>query len=226
MQRQVYSDIQSLSHGFAEYAATVLQQALLRQPQATLVVPGGSTPRHYLPVLAKCALPWDRITITLSDERWVDSTDEQSNERLIRTHLLAHLPSTAGFVGLKTHHPHPSEALDEIHDRLNSLTLPLSLTVLGLGEDGHIASIFPGMKADPSSTYHCLAAAPPAAPTLRVSLALNLLANSENIVVVVTGDAKRRLLDRIVTDVDPRLPIVWLLQRSNAEIAIFETSHQ
>ncbi|HLP82218.1 MAG TPA: 6-phosphogluconolactonase, partial [Nitrosomonas sp.] len=90
----------------------------------------------------------------------------------------------------------------------------------------HIASIFPGMKADPSSTYHCLAAAPPAAPTLRVSLALNLLANSENIVVVVTGDAKRRLLDRIVTDADPRLPIVWLLQRSNAEIAIFETSHQ
>lgn len=223
MQRHVFPDIESLSHGFAEYAATVLQQALIRKPLASLVVPGGSTPRHYLPVLAKCALHWERITITLSDERWVDTAHEQSNERFVRTHLLAHLPENTRFLGLKTQHQHPFDAIADIHAQLNSLPLPLSLTVLGLGEDGHIASLFPGMNASASSENHCIVAAPPAAPSLRVSLSLDLLAQSEHIALVVTDDAKRRLLDRVNHFLNPQLPITWLLQRSDAKISVFET---
>jgi len=223
MQRHVFPDMESLSHAFAEHAATVLQQSLLHQPQAALVVPGGSTPRHYLPALAKCALPWDRITITLSDERWVDSDDEQSNERLIKNYLLAHLPANTRFIGLKTQHANPFDALSAIHHRLNSLPLPLTLTVLGLGEDGHIASLFPGMNADAFPPDHCIIAAPPAAPSLRVSLSLDMLAVSEHIVLVVTGKTKRQLLDRVNRSPDPQWPIVWLLQRSNAQIVVFET---
>lgn len=223
MQRLVFPEIESLSQGFAEYATTMLQQALIHKPQVTLVVPGGSTPRHFLPILAQCALPWDRITVTLSDERWVDPSHEQSNERLVRTHLLAHLPESTRLVGLKTQHQNPFDALDDIHDRLNSLPLPLSLTVLGLGEDGHIASLFPGMNADAFPLHHCIVAAPPAAPSLRVSLSLDVLAVSEHIVLVITGETKRQLLDRVIRSPDPQLPIAWLLQRSDARITVFET---
>jgi len=221
--RHAYPDIESLNQGFADFAATTLKNTLTRKPQATLVVPGGSTPRHYLPALAKCQLPWDRITITLSDERWVDVNDEQSNERLVKKYLMAHLPPNTSFAGLKTQHENPFDAVDTIHQRLGQLP-PLSLTVLGLGEDGHIASLFPGINPDLPSTHHCVAVAPPIAPSLRVSLSLEMLARSENIVLVVTGKNKRLLLDRLNGHSDSGIPLTWLLQRASSPITVFETN--
>lgn len=223
LQRKVFPDIESLSQGFADFAATALQNTLSRKPQAAIVVPGGSTPRHYLPALAKCKLPWDRITVTLSDERWVDVNDDQSNEKLIKQHLLSHLPANTPFIGLKTAHDNPFDAIETLHQRLDSLSLPVSLTVLGLGEDGHIASLFPGMNPDVLSTRHCIAVAPPIAPSLRMSLSLEILANSEQIALVVTGEKKRRLLDRISEKPDVELPIVWLMQHTRLQVAVFET---
>lgn len=222
MQRRVYPDIESLSQGFAEFAAAALRDTLSRKPQATLVVPGGSTPRHYLPALAKCKLPWERITVTLSDERWVDVNDDQSNERLVKQYLMQHLPEHARFVGLKTAHDNPFDAIETLHQRLDSLPLPVSLTVLGLGEDGHIASLFPGMNPDSLSAHHCIAVAPPIAPSLRMSLSLKLLASSERIVLVVAGKKKRQLLDQMTQKPNPLFPVVWLMQHSQVTITVFE----
>ncbi|WP_394809253.1 6-phosphogluconolactonase [Nitrosomonas sp.] len=224
MQRHVFPNIEQLSQAFADFAVATLQNTLAHKPQATLVVPGGNTPRYYLPALAKCKLPWDRITVTLSDERWVDVTDEQSNEHLAKQHLMSHLPATTRFVGLKTQHDNPFDAIKETHHRLDKLPLPLSLTVLGLGEDGHIASLFPGMNPDLLSRHHCVAIAPPIAPSPRVSLSLKLLAESEQIVLVVTGKNKHRLLDRMSESPNQKLPIVWLLQRSKMSFTVFETN--
>ena len=226
MQRHVFQNVEQLSQAFADFAETTLQNTLAHKPQATLVVPGGNTPRYYLPALAKCKLLWDRITVTLSDERWVDVTDEQSNEHLVKKHLMSHLPANTRFVGLKTHHDNPFDAIDEIHQRLDKLPLPLSLTVLGLGEDGHIASLFPGMNPDLHSRHHCIAAVPPIAPSLRVSLSLAILAESENIALVVTGKSKRRLLDSLNKHPDPKLPITWLLHCTQSPVTVFETDVQ
>lgn len=223
--RHAYPDIESLSQGFADFAATTLKNTLTRKPQATLVVPGGSTPRHYLPALAKCQLPWDRITITLSDERWVDINNEQSNEQLVKKYLMAHLPANTPFVGLKTQHASPFDAIDTIHQRLDQLP-PLSLTVLGLGEDGHIASLFPGMNPDLLSRHHCVAVAPPIAPSLRVSVSLRILAESEHIALVVTDKNKRLLLDRLNGHSDSGIPLTWLLQRASSPITVFETNKE
>jgi len=224
LQRKVFPGIEALSQGFADFAATALLDSLSRKPQATLVVPGGGTPRHYLPALAKCQLPWDRITVTLSDERWVDVSDEQSNEKLVKHYLLSQLPANTPFVGLKTDHDNPFDAIETIQQRLDRLPLPVSLTVLGLGEDGHIASLFPGMPSDVLSAHHCVAVAPPIAPSLRVSLSLEMLADSERIVLVVTGEKKRRLLDRLADNPDPGLPIAWLLHSSKSVITVLETN--
>lgn len=223
MQRHYFQNIEQLSKGFADYASTTLRNTLKKKQYATLAIPGGNTPRYYLPALAKCALPWDRITITLSDERWVDVTDEQSNEYLVKQYLMSHLPANARFAGLKTQHDSPSDAIEEIHQRLDGLPPPLSLTVLGLGEDGHIASLFPGMNPNLLTTQHCAAVGPPIAPSPRVSLSLAMLAESENIVLVVTGEAKRRLLDQLNEYSHPKLPILWLLQGTRSPVAVFET---
>lgn len=224
MQRHVYSDIDALSQAFADFATSTLQQALSRKANASLVIPGGNTPRHYLPALAQRQLAWERITITLSDERWVNTTDEQSNERLAKHYLLDFLPFNTSFIGLKTRHHTPQDAMDEIHQRLDRLPLPVSLTVLGLGDDGHIASLFPGMDPKCLSAHHCVAVEPPIAPSRRISLSLSMLAESEHIALVVAGENKRRLLDRLHDNPDTGLPVTWLLQSSQSPITVFETA--
>ena len=151
-----------------------------------------------------------------------DVNDDQSNERLVKQYLMQHLLEHARFVGLKTAHDNPFDAIETLHQRLDSLPLPVSLTVLGLGEDGHIASLFPGMNPDSLSAHHCIAVAPPIAPSLRISLSLKLLASSERIVLVVAGESKRRLLDQISENPDSKLPVVWLLQRTPSPVTFFE----
>ena len=223
MQRNYYANIDQLAKGFADYAATALQNDLTKKQKATLVVPGGNTPRHYLPALANCLLPWDKITITLSDERWVDVNTDESNENLVTKHLLTHLPQHTNFVGLKTEHTTPFDAVDEIHQRLDNISQPFSLTVLGLGEDGHIASLFPGMNPDDqTTTQHCIAVDQPIAPSPRISLSLNTLALSQHIALVVVGKTKRQLLDQLSKHPDPQIPLAWLLQRSQSPITVFE----
>lgn len=226
LQRHNYPNIEVLSNSFADYAQSILTTALKKRETVSLVVPGGNTPRFYLSALAQKPLPWNRIAVTLSDERWVESTSDDSNENLVKTHLLNHLPEKAHFIGLKTKHNTPDAALTEIDQRLKTIPQPFTLTVLGLGEDGHIASLFPGLEYHEASLktteHHCIAVHPPIAPTLRISLSLETLANSEQIALVVTGKTKRRLLDKLENQADPTIPLVWLLQRVGMLVTVFE----
>lgn len=232
MQRNYYSSTDELIDNFADYAVEILASTLKKREEISIVVPGGNTPRLYLPTLADRIkaqfFPWKRITITLSDERWINTDTEDSNEYLVKKYLLEHLPKAINFIGLKTAHASPSEALYEIQQRLKKISRPFALSVLGLGEDGHIASLFPGMTQKETDVAtidkHCIAAVkPPVAPSPRVSLSLAALAGSEQIILVVTGKKKRQLLDRITYDPEPRLPLVWLLRNSKSPINVFET---
>ncbi len=233
IQRIAFANSTELAQGFAEYAAGVLSCAINEQHTASLVVPGGSTPRFYLPALATQPLLWNRITVTLSDERWVGTDSADSNERLVRKSLLDHLPEETHFVGLKTWHNTPEQAIPEISRRLAEIPQPFTLTVLGLGEDGHIASLFPYLKLHEKprgisevsevSETPCLAVRPAVTQSQRVSLSLEILARSQKIALVVTGYRKRRLLDQLSAHADPALPIVWLLQRTRSSVIVFET---
>lgn len=215
--------MQALAAAFASFAASILHNALVQHPTASLVVPGGQTPRNYLPALSHQALPWENVYITLSDERWVDTKADTSNERLVRDCLLKHKANKAHFIGLKTGHSHPSEALATVHERLSLLPLPFSLAILGLGEDGHIASLFPGTAYNQDTPYLCQAIYPPIAPSPRISLTLAALANSHHLVLVVTGIAKRQLLDQLIKRPDPLIPFVQLVQQCQSPVTIFET---
>lgn len=224
IQRHYCANLNQLAADFTDYSATILRDALTRHRKTSLVVPGGNTPRHYLPSLGRQSLRWQDVTVTLSDERWVDTTTAESNERLINRHFLAYMPEAAGFIGLKTDHGKPAQAIETVSKRLANIPLPFSLTVLGLGEDGHIASLFPGMDPDIESNLLCVAVEPPVAPSSRLSLSLPLLARSRNIVVVVTGTAKRQLINELTCKVpDQKIPFVWLMRHSHSPIIIFET---
>ncbi len=224
IERRIYNSMHELSAAFADFAASILRDALMQNNNVSLVVPGGQTPRDYLPALARQALPWERVYITLSDERWVETQADASNERLVRSYLLKDKAEKAHFIGLKTPHAHPSEALATVHERLCQFPRPFNLTVLGLGEDGHIASLFPGMPPDQDTPYLCQTAEPPFAPSSRISLTLPVLASSCHIALVVTSIAKRQLLDRLINNPDLTIPFVQLVQQCQSPITIFETN--
>ena len=224
IQRQYCATLQQLATDFADYSTSVLHKALTQNQKVSLVVPGGNTPRYYLPALGRQHLRWQNVTVTLSDERWVDTEAAASNEHLVTKHFLSQMPQAACFVGLKTHHSNPSKAIGTVHKRLANLPLPFSLTVLGLGEDGHIASLFPGMNPDKENNRLCCAVEPPIAPSPRISLTLKALSKSRNIAIVVTGKAKRHLIDKLTYGLpDQQIPFVWLMQHTSSPIIIFET---
>lgn len=221
VERHAFSSLSSLSRALAQSVEDTLRNVIKRCSQASLVVPGGHTPTIYLPQLARMDLPWQQVFITLSDERWVKPTDELSNERLVRGHFLQHIQQQPHFIALKTRHVHPDQAITDINMRLAELPQPFSVTLLGLGKDGHIASLFPGMILDPDTTSLCQTAIPPAAPSLRISLSLRALINSDRIILVITGKEKRRLIDRLIESSDQNIPFVRLMQFKSIEL--FET---
>ncbi|WP_317535020.1 6-phosphogluconolactonase [Nitrosomonas sp. Is37] len=224
IERRFHNSMHELVAAFTDFATLILRNALMQNNKVSLVVPGGQTPRDYLPALARQALPWERVYITLSDERWVETQADASNERLVRNYFLKDQAEKAHFIGLKTSHAHSSEALTTVHERLCQLPRPFNLTVLGLGQDGHIASLFPGMILDQDTPYLCQAVEPPLAPSLRISLTLPALASSCHIALVVTGIAKRQLLDRLIKNPDPLIPFVQLMQQCQSPITVFETN--
>ena len=109
-------------------------------------------------------------------------------------------------------------------DRLSLSPLPINLAILGLGEDGHIASIFPGHPINSASNSLCEVATPPIAPSIRISLAFSLLASSHHIIIVVTGQNKRRRLEQFIDSQDPQIPFMRLVQETHSPITIFESN--
>lgn len=221
VERRTFSNLPSLSEALTQSAAITLRNAIERYGKASLIVPGGHTPMVYLPRLAQMDIPWQHVSVTLSDERWVEPIDELSNERLVREHFLKHMQQQPHFIALKTGHTHPDQAITDLDARLAKLPQPFSLIILGLGEDGHIASLFPGMILDPDSTNLCQVATPPIAPSLRISLSLRALINSNRIILVITGKEKRRLVDRLIKSLDQNIPFVRLIRFKPVEL--FET---
>lgn len=180
-----------------------LAAALARRERASLVVCGGSTPASYLPRVAACPLDWARVDVALADERWVSADDSASNERLVRAHLLRAHAAAARLVGLGSAAATPEAGAAGAATRLGEIAHPYDLAVLGMGNDGHVASLFPGSPQleealDAASARRCIAITPPphARPALpRVTMTLAELLKARRIVLAIQGRAKRAALE-------------------------------
>ena len=138
-----YADSNTLADALAQSVADDLRSGITARDRATLVVSGGTTPKKFLAKLAQQDLDWPKVTITLADERWVPPTHARSNEHLLRNTLLTGRAAAATFVPLYTDAPDPESGLTETAERIGALPLPFDAVVLGLGNDGHCASLFP-----------------------------------------------------------------------------------
>lgn len=192
---------QELSVELASRIASNLGQAIRERGLATLAVSGGSTPKILFDQLSLCPLDWSRVTVTQVDERWVDEEHTDSNARLIRRYLLQNLAAVANFVSLKTAAASPFGAEEEAARKLSDFADAIDVVVLGMGEDGHTASFFPGAKTlsnalNPSGESLCVAVSPPGAPHDRMTLSLPALRRARNLYLHITGEVKIEVLAR------------------------------
>src|SRR5262245_30220515 len=140
----LFENLDSLFVTLAALIAAQLRGALEARPAASLAVAGGRTPAALLARLSSEILAWDRVFVTLTDERWVSSDDPASNAAMLRKTLLVGAAAPARFIPLYTGAPTPDEALQSVSAALATLPRPFDIMVLGMGDDGHTASLFPG----------------------------------------------------------------------------------
>jgi len=133
--------------------------------------------------------------VALADERWVDPKDPDSNERLVRDVLLKGFAAAARFRGLKNDAPTPQQGAVAAWNAFTGVPRPFDVIVLGMGDDGHTASLFPGSPdlataVDENAAPGCIGMSAPTSPRDRLSLNLAALLDSRRIVILITGTSK------------------------------------
>lgn len=183
----------------ARRIAAILGDAIAARGVASIALSGGRSPRPVLEALSETALDWDKVIVTLVDERWVAPDHADSNERLIRETLLQGKAAKARFVPMKNEAADAYAGQAACEAAFAGLPWPLDIVLLGMGEDGHTASLFPDAKelAEGLSTGALtLAVTPPAAPHQRMSLSAKGILTSRHIFLQIGGAAKKAVYDR------------------------------
>ena len=210
----------------AAFVGNTLSEDIRRFGQAILVVSGGRTPIGLFQELACLNIDWASVTVTLADERWVEDSHIDSNAKLVRENLLVNRAKAAKFVPLKNDEKTAAIGQRICAERLDQLG-KFSLVVLGMGEDGHTASLFRNsprldLGLDLGSTQPCIAIDPVAAPHERMTMTLPRLLNSQKLVLHIVGENKFKMLEKAKTVADVfRYPVYALLQQKTTPIEIF-----
>lgn len=204
---------------------TALRAAIAEHGQAVLAVSGGRSPVPLFHALRDADLDWSRVLVTLVDERFVPTDHPDSNEKLVREHLLVGPASAAQFRGL----------VSDAHDLAGSVAAanrsyqPITVALLGMGEDGHTASLFPDAPElaaglDPSHPYAYLSVIPPAALHARISLSLSALLGAKQVLLAIAGEAKLSVYQAASAAPSAALPISALIHQTQVPFDAYWTN--
>ncbi|HWA30990.1 MAG TPA: 6-phosphogluconolactonase [Rhizomicrobium sp.] len=220
---------EAMHKALAQEIASRLTAAVTRSGQASMVVSGGTTPGPTFDTLARSDVPWQNVDVTMTDDRWIDAGSDRSNERLIRSRLLAANAAAARFVPLKTAHAHAHEAEDPVGNAVRAMHRPFDVVVLGMGVDGHVASLIPGAKglaramdvSDPA-LVRAIEPANLADMGERMTLTLRALQDSHWIVLLIRGSAKLKAYEHALMDSDVlAMPARAILQQTNVPTSVY-----
>ena len=213
-----------------QFIAGGLTKALELKGTASLMVSGGSTPGPIFDALATTELDWARVMVGLVDERWVNPEDDASNERLVRSRLLKANAGAAGFLPMKTMDAMPQEAVADRDRAYAPHCDPADVVFLGMGEDGHTASWFPGSKdlsAALESENVVAAVDATGCPVAgenpqRITLTGKGVTSASSVILLIFGEAKKAVFDTAIMSsvqekpikyaidkLGPRLTVVW-----------------
>ena len=225
-----FSDRRLLYRTATDKIAALLLDSINAHQKASLFLSGGSTPGPVYKELSKIDLPWQNVSVGLVDERWVDSEDAGSNAGLINKTLLINKASSAQFFGLKTKHKYSQSAQLQVSNIYADILSKNSIAVLGMGTDGHVCSWFPnsqGLEAalQPNSTLSVQAILAQKSDVTgdyleRMTLTYSAIAGCRSVILLLTGEEKRKLIDRVLAGDASHLPVARLLRLKPNQLTI------
>jgi 6-phosphogluconolactonase len=221
-----YDSLDELADAVAGDVGFIVESAVEARGTSLIALPGGTTGPAIFPKLAAQKLPWKKVTIIPTDDRLVPIEDERSNVRSIAK---AFLPSGARVIPIATEIPDYKLAGNSADARLQDFPWPPDLAWLGMGKDGHTASIFAGPDLqdalDAPKARRAVGVMPdpmPAdAPVARVTLTRASILSSRTILITITGEEKRAVLEQAIADGhSSKLPIGRVLAEAEQPIDI------
>lgn len=222
-----FEDRAALASALADRVSADLKAAIAARGTASLAVSGGSTPKQFFEALSTRPIDWDRVTVTLVDERFVGPDHDRSNHLLVRTHLLQNAAAGADFVPL--YHPAASaeEAAALATARLSTFGKPFDVVILGMGNDGHTASFFPGGNhlaeaLDASAPRRVMTMEAQGAGEPRLTLSFTALHDARLLVIHIEGAEKKAVLDKALSGTDEaEMPVRAVLERAGTAPDIY-----
>lgn len=190
-----------LAAGLAGRVAGLLAKAVAERGTALLAVSGGTTPAKFFAALSEVPIPWDKVVVTLIDERFVPAASPRSNAGLVRANLLRNAAAAARFAPLYQETAGIEDAADKADAALRALPWPLDVAILGMGADGHTASFFPDADdlatlLDPSSDRIVLPVHAQSAGEPRLTLSLAPIVKAGFVALHIEGEEKRQAFEQ------------------------------
>ncbi|MGN6148304.1 MAG: 6-phosphogluconolactonase [Rhizomicrobium sp.] len=224
-----FRNAEEMNATLAREIAERLTAAVAHRGHASMIASGGRTPGAMFDILARSEAPWKDIEITLSDDRWIETASERSNEKLIRDRLLVANAAAARFIALKTPHAHAQEAEQDVDDAVRAIHRPFDIALLGMGTDGHVASLIPGatglqraLDSNDPALVRAVNPADLAAMGERMSLTLRAILDARWIVILLRGGEKREAYRWALKGTDLReAPVRALLHQSDVPVSVF-----
>lgn len=202
--------------------STSLRNAISQTGRAGLAVSGGRSPVPLFKALSAAELAWQYVDISLVDERFVPPGHPDSNASLVRNYLLQGRARSARFTGLVS----DPLSVDCSVKNANLQSGDITLALLGMGDDGHFASLFPGAAQlsqglDPAQTRRYIHVTPPHAAHERISMTLSGLLSAHRLMLFFTGKPKRDVLEDAEKGPTPALPVSYLLAQTAVPMDIY-----
>lgn len=222
--RRTFKDKQQLADALAEAIAANLKAGIAARGRASIAVSGGSTPvRLFQTLSGRDDVAWDKVTVTLVDERWVDETSDRSNARLVKQNLLQGRAALASFVPLYQGGDAPDAA--KAGAAQSAVPRPLDVAILGMGNDGHTASFFPGGDTlDEALTAEgpVIAIRAPGAGEPRVTLTLRQLLAARALYLHIEGEEKVETLRKAEAEGPiEAMPVRAILRETQTPLTIY-----
>lgn len=226
--RKAFDTTELLREKVAADVTKIIREVLLERGTALLALSGGSSPFPIYEKLSRSGIGWDKVSIIPADDRIVDEDSELSNIAALRR---VFGDTGANIMPLFETAGNEAQAAVEARGIADKLKFPLDMIWLGMGSDGHFASVFPGPDYDTAFKPPAQAKAvrvrpdplPSEAPVSRISLSVPCISNARSIVLVIAGDEKRATLDRAIEEGEASgLPIARFLAQLERKITVYE----
>jgi 6-phosphogluconolactonase len=220
---QRFESRDAASAALAARIAGLVDAQLARDGAADFVVGGGTTPAKCFEYLSGYELEWEKVQVALSDERWVPNDHDDSNERLVRTNLLKDAARAGSILSVYDRDLSVEKRCDALQSQKPKNGFACSM--VGMGTDGHFASLFPdtdcleaGLKLDNPLFY--MPVRTTASPHPRVSMTLNALLNSDEILLFFFGEEKLAVYENAHT-IDKTYPVTALLEQQKTPVSLY-----